>query len=118
MSMANMNILLCSEKMEFVKLFYEAIGVTCVQEKHCGGPTHFAFQDSFSAIEIYPPRSYGSASIVFRFNVENVDASMNAVADKFSLTDLVIESARDLKTGRKAVLADPDGRVVELFQPF
>lgn len=116
--MSNLNILLCSEKMELVKSFYEAVGVACVEEQHGAGPIHFALQGEFSAMEIYPPRSHSHANIVLRIDVENVDASMNAVADKFSLTDLVIEPAQDLKTGRKAVLHDPDGRVVELFQPF
>lgn len=116
--MASFNILLCSEKMDLVKLFYEMIGIKCVQEQHGAGPTHFTLQGTFSAVEIYPPRQPSGASIIIRIDVENVDASLKNISDSFTLSEHIVEDAKDLKTGRKAIVTDPDGRVVELFQPF
>lgn len=109
------NILLCTEKMDLVAAFYQAVGVDLVQEQHGAGPVHFSFKGDM-CVEIYPPREPADAGFVLRVDVPDIDQAMTRVRDAFSYQGLVVAETKTLKTGKKSILRDPDGRVVELFQ--
>ncbi|MCI5060052.1 MAG: hypothetical protein MRY79_03165 [Alphaproteobacteria bacterium] len=116
--MTGVTILLCSENIKLIKEFYEAIGVTCHEEQHGSGPVHFSLEAQMEAVEIYPPRKQVSAPVILRFNVEDVSASIAGLSEKFEESDFLVASLEELQTGMKAVVKDPDGRIVELFQPY
>lgn len=111
------NIMLCTEKMDLVAAFYRAVGVELVQEQHGAGPVHFSFSSNI-CLEIYPPRQPADAGFVLRVDVPDIDAAMSLVREAFTYQGLVVSETQALKTGKKSILRDPDGRVVELFQAF
>jgi lactoylglutathione lyase len=111
------NIMLCTEKMDLVAAFYRAVGVELVQEQHGAGPVHFSFPAN-TCLEIYPPRQPADAGFVLRVDVPDIEVAMSRVRDAFSYQGLVVSDVQALKTGKKSILCDPDGRVVELFQAF
>ncbi|MBU6235890.1 MAG: hypothetical protein KGQ41_08595 [Alphaproteobacteria bacterium] len=109
--------MLCTEKMDLVAEFYAAVGLQLEKEKHGAGPEHFSFRSDV-CVEIYPPRTPADATFLLRVDVADVDASVASLKSKFSYEGLVISEPEALKTGKKSIVRDPDGRVVELFQAY
>jgi len=108
--------MLCTEKMDLVAAFYEAAGVQLEKEQHGAGPQHFLFKSDI-CIEIYPPRVPTDASFVLRIDVKDIDEIMVKIRSLFSYEDLIVQDTQSLLSGKKSILRDPDGRIVELFQP-
>lgn len=103
--------------MDLVAEFYAAVGLTLERERHGAGPEHFSFRSDV-CVEIYPPREPADATYVFRVDVDDVDGVVATLKGKFNYGELVVREPEALKTGKKAIVKDPDGRVVELFQAF
>lgn len=103
--------------MDLVAEFYTAVGVDLVQEQHGAGPVHFSFKGDM-CVEIYPPRVPSDAAFVLRIDVADVDAVVANLKSKFHYEGLMVSEPESLKTGKKSIVRDPDGRVVELFQSF
>jgi lactoylglutathione lyase len=108
--------MLCTEKMDLVTAFYEAAGVQLEKEQHGAGPQHFSFKTDI-CIELYPPRVPADASFVLRIDVKDLDETMAKIQSLFSYSDLIVQDTQSLSSGKKSILRDPDGRIVELFQP-
>ena len=111
------NIILCTDNIDLVAEFYSAVGVDLELEKHGNGPSHFSFKTELSC-EIYPPRTPPEERIVLRINTPDVEKVLSTLKEKFSYPDLIVSDVAKLKTGQKAIVRDPDGRIVELFQAF
>ncbi len=111
------NIILCTDKIDLVADFYQAVGIVLEFEKHGNGPEHFSFKSDLSC-EIYPPRVPAEERIVLRIDTADIDQAMANLTQKFTYPGLVISDIKSLSTGRKSIVKDPDGRVVELFQAF
>ncbi len=111
------NLMLCTEKMDLVAAFYTAVGVDLVQEQHGQGPVHFSFKGDM-CVEIYPPRVPADAAFVLRIDVEDVEQTVKRLKSTFTYEGMMVSEPEALKTGKKSILRDPDGRVVELFQSF
>jgi len=104
-------VVLRTANLESLLKFYEAVGLTFVEEKHGNGPKHYACDLGSSVLELYPAYdkvSSGSATMLgFTVNsIENVLSSLNA-----SQTPV-----KNSSYGRRAVVYDPDGRMVELVE--
>jgi len=110
------NILLCTEKMDLVAAFYRALKVELVPEKHGNGPDHFSFKGEIS-MEIYPPRQPPETTIVLRIDVDDIHDAMQSLRTIFGGSDFVVNDVETLSSGQKSIVKDPDGRIVELFQP-
>ena len=98
---------------------YGALGLTFTQEQHGTGPIHHSCDMGGTVLEIYPGseggapdrRAGGATSLGFR--VSSVDATLSSLKQ---LGASVITPPKDSQWGRRAVVADPDGRAVEISQ--
>lgn len=111
------NVILCTENIDLVAAFYAAVGIDLEPERHGNGPHHFSFRSDV-CLEIYPPRIPSDSSMILRIDVNDIDQAMMALADTFKYGGLVVRGIESLSTGKKAIVKDPDGRIVELFQSF
>lgn len=94
--------------------FYEGLGLRFVQERHGRGPVHMACSTPGATFEIYP-RTEDSVTTGTRigFSVDDVDASYaNALGAKAN----GLRSPADSAWGRRAVVEDPEGHIVELTE--
>jgi predicted enzyme related to lactoylglutathione lyase len=114
MSAVKLNLLvLKTHHPERVRDFYAALGLRFTEEKHGGGPTHFATRVGDTVLELYPlPAGAGPADTSTRlgFAVADLDAAVR------SLDTAIVSQPRETPWGGRAVARDPDGRAVELVQ--
>jgi lactoylglutathione lyase len=105
-------IVLRSPDMERTARFYELLGIHFERERHGSGPEHLAGQVGSTVLEIYP-QADGSDSVGVRlgFGVPSVDAVVAAVSEA---GENVVSTPQSSPWGYRAVVADPDGRRVEI----
>lgn len=102
-------IVLRSPRLDALKLFYEAIGLRFVPEKHGRGPDHFSATSGAVLLELYP---------------SGKEADVSDLRLGFGVPDLAQARARLISLGvdvpdpegGAVVVNDPDGRRVELSQ--
>ncbi|SRR5579872_865430 len=100
--------------------FYRALGVQFEIEQHDEGEPHYACDLDGTHFAIFPAPSgaappFRSGGCTFPgFVVESVAASLEAAR---VLGANVIEEPSPYPWGLRAVLEDPDGRPVEIFEP-
>jgi lactoylglutathione lyase len=94
-------IVLKTRDLDKLKAFYEALGITFAKEQHGKGPMHYAGQLGTTVLELYPlPHDI-------------------TVADTTTRLGFCVGSLKDVLTrlgATVAVVRDPDGRTVELYQ--
>lgn len=98
------------------RAFYEMIGLRFVRERHGNGVEHYASEDGALSLELYPTRA-GTAISHERlgFAVESLDQTVGALARNGA----VIRSApAHTEWGPRAIVEDPDGRLIELEQDW
>ncbi len=102
--------------------FYRELGLPLGSESHDSGPEHFAcdigdvhfaiFDVSDSTPASLPYRSGGSSYHGFRIT------DLNALVGRLRAAGRPIRQEADkFPWGARALVDDPDGRVVELFEP-
>jgi lactoylglutathione lyase len=107
-------IVLRSANMDATLKFYQALGLTFVQEQHGSGPVHFSCELGKTVLEIYPaeagtaPERKNGGATMLGFSVASVDGVLAQVSTT------VITPPKDSAWGRRAVVLDPDGRAIEL----
>jgi lactoylglutathione lyase len=94
--------------------FYRTLGIELNEEKHGTGPVHYAGKVGDTVLEIYPlpPGSTSDATTRLGFIV----ASLTAVVDAFREFGLVLTEPKMSTWGVRAVVRDPDGRAVEIYE--
>ena len=100
-------------------MFYRALGLTLVSEKHGRGPKHYSMTVGTLVIELYPKPVVteftftGTADVILGFAVESiVEAVLTLYREGFTvLPDISIEQGC-----RVATFRDPDGRQVRLTE--
>jgi predicted enzyme related to lactoylglutathione lyase len=113
-------IVLRTSKMEETLAFYKMLGFTFVEEQHGSGPVHYSTQIASSVLEIYPGDAAApvdrkaSGATMLGFSVASVD---NVLTSFQTMRSQVISGPKDSQWGRRAVVADPDGRAIELSEP-
>jgi lactoylglutathione lyase len=115
-------LVLRSSDLGVARAFYEALGLTFVAEKHGAGPNHLAATLAGGVVlELYPATT--TDGLVVRGGVGDVRLGL-VVDDVWATVRTVREAGGEIVTepttedGRhRAVLADPDGRRVELTSP-
>jgi predicted enzyme related to lactoylglutathione lyase len=103
-------VVLKTNRLAEVVAFYHSLGIAFHEEQHGTGPVHHAGQIAGAILEIYPlPDGVSAADTTTRlgFAVENLDATLQAIQAK---------PAQESEWGRRAVVRDPDGRAIELYQ--
>jgi lactoylglutathione lyase len=103
------------------RTFYEALGLAFSEEQHGSGPAHLAaVLPGGVVLEIYPTTEPGPidrgglADVRMGFTVKDMDLALAAV-DEHGGT--VVTAPAPRATHRIAVVADPDGRRIELTEP-
>ena len=113
-------IVLRTSQMETTLAFYKTLGFTFVQEMHGSGPVHYSTQTGSSVLEIYPGEAAApvdrkaSGSTMLGFSVASLD---DILASCERTRSQVIAGPKESPWGRRAVVTDPDGRVIELSEP-
>lgn len=100
--------------------FYRALGVPLQMEHHGDGVLHWAADIGDLHVAVFPVFGEGDApgyrqagNTFVGFVVDSVDAAVAAV---FDLGAAVIQQPTEMPWGRRAVVVDPDGRPVEIFE--
>ena len=107
-------LVLKSAKTEAMRAFYTAIGLSFKQEQHGTGPLHHAAQIGATVFQLYPLGSKDAADTTTRlgFAVDDFDKTMDHLKH---LNTAVTREPETSAWGRRAVVRDPDGRSVELY---
>ncbi|WP_442510260.1 VOC family protein [Novipirellula sp. SH528] len=95
--------------------FYGSLGLTFTEEQHGKGPLHHSAPLGDGIIEIYPLPDDQSVDSTTRlgFAIADPDTAVDAVV---AFGGRVIKPGRDTPWGYMALVADPDGRTVELYR--
>jgi predicted enzyme related to lactoylglutathione lyase len=107
-------IVLRAQNPERTAHFYGLLGIAFERERHGDGPEHLAGRVGSVTLEIYPPGGEAdTVGVRLGFRVPSVDAVVQAVRQAGGT---VVSPARQSPWGYRAVLADPDGRRVEVTE--
>ena len=93
--------------------FYRAMGLSFTRHAHGTGPEHYTSELSGVVFEIYPATAKipSTAGTRIGFRVDSVDEVIGALE---ALGAKVVSPPADSEWGRRAVVKDLDGHVVEL----
>lgn len=102
--------------LERTRAFYAALGLLMHREAHGSGPTHYVSDACGLVFEVYPaaPGQPPTTDVRLGFQVDSVDGLLPMLVDAGGV---VVSAPSDVDGGRRAVVADPDGRKVELITP-
>jgi catechol 2,3-dioxygenase-like lactoylglutathione lyase family enzyme len=109
-------IVLKTAALDRLRDFYAALGIQFVQEQHAGDPLHYSAQLGSVVLELYPlPPGAGQPDATTRlgFTVPDLEAVLRSLPAAGSA---VASEAKEMAWGKRAVVRDPDGRAVELYQ--
>ena len=118
-------LVLHTARLDEVVAFYEAIGITLEEERHDDGPVHWACELGPVHFAVFDggTRSGGEAggspgrrvagATQFGFQVSDLGAAVDALR---RVGAEILQEPEEVPWGHRAVIADPDGRPVELNQ--
>jgi lactoylglutathione lyase len=104
-------LVLRTPKLEDLKKFYSALGLGFKSERHGNGPDHYAAMlDDDLVVELYPcldgtPRDPG---LRLGFHVDDIRETRRVLEEP--------ATPKQTPWGLRAVVRDPDGRIVDLVQ--
>jgi catechol 2,3-dioxygenase-like lactoylglutathione lyase family enzyme len=101
--------------LEEVRAFYQSLGVALASERHGQGPLHHAGQIGEAVFEVYPQQGDDAPDVTTRlgFAVDDLGRVLETLQ---AAGTPVIRQAKTTAWGTQAVVRDPDGRAVELYQ--
>ncbi|MGF1578514.1 MAG: VOC family protein [Gemmataceae bacterium] len=105
-------LVMYTSRLPEVLAFYERLGLEFVPEQHGKGPVHYSANLNEFVLELYPAQAANPECKLVRlgFSVENLDN----VVRLLDTTETLSEPTRSSR-GHRAIVKDPDGRVVELY---
>ena len=108
-------LVLRSHLPERLREFLSALGLEFVSEQHGTGPVHYATRLGGLVLEIYPASQMHIVASAPRlgFAVANL---VETIAGLEAAGGVVICPPRPTERGARAVLRDPDGRPMELYE--
>ena len=94
--------------------FYQTLGLVFTLHAHGSGPEHFSSEFNGLVFEIYPfgPKSAPTKGTRIGFRVDSVDPLLLLL---IALGAELITPPADTEWGRRAVIKDLDGHIVELI---
>ncbi|MDB6032565.1 MAG: Glyoxalase/bleomycin resistance protein/dioxygenase [Verrucomicrobiales bacterium] len=109
-------VVLRSTDIDRAASFYREMGLLFTCHSHGSGPEHYSSEVSGVVFEIYPttPKSPSTIGTRIGFRVDSVDELVTLLS---GLGAEVISHPVDSEWGRRAVVRDLDGHVVELLTP-
>jgi predicted enzyme related to lactoylglutathione lyase len=104
-----------TRRLEEVRAFYQSLGVALAPEQHGQGPLHYAGQIGEAIFEVYPQQGdeVTDTSTRLGFAVDDLGRVLESLR---AAGTPVISQAKATPWGTRAVVRDPDGRAVELYQ--
>jgi predicted enzyme related to lactoylglutathione lyase len=108
-------VVLKSQQIEILRSFYEALGVELVEERHGKGSQHFAGRLDATVFEIYPASAGEQVDVGIRLRL-NVAHLAKLFKRLRSNGTPIVSEPKATEWGTRAVIRDPDGRAVELYQ--
>jgi hypothetical protein len=109
-------VVLKTRQVNGLREFYGSLGIELTQEQHGKGPVHLAGRVGGVVLEIYPlPEDGTTADGTTRlgFTVAQLAEVVQALQ---ALGSPVVTEPRQTEWGLQAVVRDPDGRAVDLYQ--
>ncbi|MFN3650970.1 MAG: VOC family protein [Armatimonadota bacterium] len=109
-------LVLKTARLEELCYFYHAVGMELSTEQHGSGPRHYSVRLGELVLELYPLPSGAAAErsdLRLGFAVGDLHATLLRL--RRIGTD-VRSQPTDTEWGLRAVVSDPDGRSVELYQ--
>lgn len=106
-----------SSDLSLAEDFYNHLGVFFDRKRHGEGPEHLCGGGGFGPLlEIYPlaEDQFPTTSVRLVISIDDVDAYMDGMA---RLGAEIIENPHDTEWGRRAVVKDLDGHMIELVTP-
>jgi predicted enzyme related to lactoylglutathione lyase len=101
--------------------FYRSLGVPLEREDHGDGVAHFAAEIGGTHFAVFPSDGIGTAPALGESGCSFVGLavrSVHAAVDAATAAGArVLQPAVEYPWGLRAVLSDPDGRPVEVFEP-
>lgn len=109
-------LVLKTRQVDKLRAFYQAIGIDLHQEQHGSGPIHFAGQLGDVVLEVYPlPNNTAHVDDTTRLGF--AVANITGVVEALQITGTpAVTQPNAAERGRRAVVRDPDGRAVELYE--
>lgn len=103
-------LVLRTNKLEDLKLFYSAFGAAFVSERHGSGPDHYTARLGDLVFELYPTPDGIAPDPGLRIglSVDDLHGTLRSIGQAVT--------PRQTQWGLRAVVRDPDGRAVELCQ--
>ena len=97
--------------------FYSAMGLLFTKHRHGKGPEHYASEVDGFVFELYPLADHQTPTTSTRigFSVDDVDSIVTLLT---GVGAEVRQEPRDSEWGRRAVVEDLDGHLVELVTPL
>jgi lactoylglutathione lyase len=109
-------IVLKTRQVDALRKFYSSLGIELSEEQHGKGPVHFAGQVGEVVFEVYPlPEDGTLADATTRLGFVVVRLSEVVEALK-ALGTAIVTEPQTTQWGFRAVVRDPDGRAIELYQ--
>jgi hypothetical protein len=108
-------LVLRTNQLEGVRAFYQSLGIALSPERHGSGPPHYAGRVGTCVLEVYPLPDGGVADATTRLGFAVVD--LGRVLESLQAAGTpVLSPPKETAWGKRAVVQDPDGRAVELYQ--
>jgi len=109
-------VVLKTRQVDALRRFYGSLGIELAEEQHGKGPVHFAGRVGDVVLEVYPLPEDGTpadGTTRLGFVVTRVAEIVQALK---ALDTHVVTEPQATQWGFRAVVRDPDGRAVELYQ--
>lgn len=112
-------IILRSARIQVLLEFYRALGLSFVEEQHGKGPIHYSCDIDGTILEIYPgeegvaPHRQQGGATMLGFTVSSLNVTLTEL-NKLGIN--LVSPPKESTWGRRAVVADPDGRAIDLTE--
>ena len=95
--------------------FYRTIGIALAEESHGKGPVHYAGTLDDAIFEIYPNSAETSLDTTIRLGFSVTDPQQ-VLQSLSCLGTQIVRQLGQTTWGYRALVRDPDGRIVELYK--
>lgn len=109
-------LVLKTRQVEKLRAFYETLGIQLAEERHGRGSVHLAGKAGDVTFELYAlPDDDTAVDTTTRLGFA-VNTLVKVVEALQVLGATIVSQAKSTEWGYRAVVRDPDGRAVELYQ--
>ncbi|HEY3857937.1 MAG TPA: VOC family protein [Verrucomicrobiae bacterium] len=109
-------VVLRSSNLEGAAEFYRQLGLLFTRHAHGAGPEHYTSMVNGFVFEIYPltAKSVATTGTCIGFSIDSVDEIVPLLS---KIGAEILTTPSDSEWGRRAVVKDFDGHIVELITP-